>query len=442
MTGFVVVDVETTGLSYPKGDRIVEIGMVLLDTNGAIQGTWETLINPERAMQATEIHGIRGVDVIGAPTFPEVADFIAQELSGRTFVAHNASFDARFIAESLQSCGRLTAGRIPYLDTMRLAKQQLHLGRARLVDCCAAAGITNHQAHSALGDAVATSELLTYLLHTTKAARDYTVRQALLAAQQFSDFHPLNPVTKLPVVTRSDAQLAQEALRTGKWIPQTVGERTMPENAELSHYFALLDKAFLDGYLSRSEETELLQFAQQQQWSPAALRAAHEQYFDLMAKKAWRDGVLTEQEKLMLHQIETYLGIPSAAAVLVDFAAQSATTSSAEPRKAASELGDVSTQSATEPAEDGATFSDGLGISVKIAPGDRVTVTGPKLKSLDYWTGYFASHDVEIGGIAKKTKLLIAGDPDTQSGKARKAREYGIPIVSEAAVFDVVKFQQ
>jgi DNA polymerase-3 subunit epsilon len=35
--------------------------------------------------------------------------------------------------------------------------------------------------------------------------------------------------------------------------------------------------------------------------------------------------------------------------------------------------------------------------------------------------------------MSKTTKLVVAADPDSQSGKAAKARSYGIPVVSEAA---------
>ena len=36
--------------------------------------------------------------------------------------------------------------------------------------------------------------------------------------------------------------------------------------------------------------------------------------------------------------------------------------------------------------------------------------------------------------LTKKVTLLVAADPDSLSGKARKARDYGIPIVGEAAL--------
>ena len=56
--GFSVVDVETTGFSPQRGDRIVEIGLVRLNSELQIEKTFETLINPRRDVGSTSIHGI------------------------------------------------------------------------------------------------------------------------------------------------------------------------------------------------------------------------------------------------------------------------------------------------------------------------------------------------------------------------------------------------
>ncbi len=98
MAGYAVVDLETTGL-FPGGhDRIVEVGVVLVSPDGEVEDTWETLLNPGRDLGRQDIHGIRAADVLGAPTFPDVAATLAELLGGRTFVAHNAAFDSRIVA--------------------------------------------------------------------------------------------------------------------------------------------------------------------------------------------------------------------------------------------------------------------------------------------------------------------------------------------------------
>jgi DNA polymerase-3 subunit epsilon len=37
------------------------------------------------------------------------------------------------------------------------------------------------------------------------------------------------------------------------------------------------------------------------------------------------------------------------------------------------------------------------------------------------------------GGVKQSTKAVVAADPNSQSGKAAKARSRGIPVVTEAA---------
>lgn len=54
-----------------------------------------------------------------------------------------------------------------------------------------------------------------------------------------------------------------------------------------------------------------------------------------------------------------------------------------------------------------------------------------------------ASFLTEMGYVVaeratKKTDLVVAADPDSLSGKAAKARQYGIPVVSESFLYDVL----
>jgi DNA polymerase-3 subunit epsilon len=57
----------------------------------------------------------------------------------------------------------------------------------------------------------------------------------------------------------------------------------------------------------------------------------------------------------------------------------------------------------------------------------------PELEALARQAG-LAVH----GNITKKTRLLIAADPDSLSGKARNAQTYGIPIIGEPAFVGMI----
>jgi len=45
---------------------------------------------------------------------------------------------------------------------------------------------------------------------------------------------------------------------------------------------------------------------------------------------------------------------------------------------------------------------------------------------------------LRVGGLNRQTRLLVAADPDSLSGKAKKARDYGVPIVAETALLGLL----
>ena len=62
-----------------------------------------------------------------------------------------------------------------------------------------------------------------------------------------------------------------------------------------------------------------------------------------------------------------------------------------------------------------------------------VLFTGEMVKGRDAWVSTIAAAGLASGGVTKSTRLLVSADPDSLSGKAAKARSYGIPVVSEEA---------
>jgi DNA polymerase-3 subunit epsilon len=80
------------------------------------------------------------------------------------FVAHNATFDHRFVSRALDSCG-LPPYRGLVLCTRKLARRLIpELGRYNLDHLCAHLGVSNRARHRALGDAEATARALLDLL--------------------------------------------------------------------------------------------------------------------------------------------------------------------------------------------------------------------------------------------------------------------------------------
>lgn len=164
MIGYAVVDTETTGFSPRQGDRVVEVAVVLLDASGRTQDRWETLLDPGRGVGATHVHGITADDVAGAPRFADVAPHLVSLMAGRLIVGHNVAFDLRFLAAEFAGVGLRPPLTDHALCTQALAAQYLPGPKRTLAACCEQAGVTNAHAHSALGDTIATAELLGYYL--------------------------------------------------------------------------------------------------------------------------------------------------------------------------------------------------------------------------------------------------------------------------------------
>ncbi len=94
----VAVDVETTGFSPLRGDRIIEIAAVAFNRDG-ITKEFQSLINAEKRISshAHQVHGITDEMLIGAPVPAEVFARFQSFVQNAALVAHNAAFDVGFL---------------------------------------------------------------------------------------------------------------------------------------------------------------------------------------------------------------------------------------------------------------------------------------------------------------------------------------------------------
>ncbi len=162
---FAVVDVETTGRGTWLGDRMIEIAIVEV-RGGSIVDQYETLLIPGQRISGA-ITGLTGITtdmVMHAPYFDHVADEVAGRLTGRVFVAHNATFDWSFVSSELVAATG-EAPDVPRLCTVRMCRRLVPQLRHRNLDVLARHfGVTIHPRHRAGGDALATARVLIRLL--------------------------------------------------------------------------------------------------------------------------------------------------------------------------------------------------------------------------------------------------------------------------------------
>lgn len=152
----VVVDVETSGLSPQRGDRVIEIGAVAV-SGGLMGEEFYTLIDVDCRIHwaAERVHGIKRSMLSGSPSSEDAWELFLEFVRDSPLVAHNARFDLAFIRHETARIGRclgnqvhcsleMSRKRFPNLASYKLEAVARHLLGGIPKDC---------RLHRALGDA-------------------------------------------------------------------------------------------------------------------------------------------------------------------------------------------------------------------------------------------------------------------------------------------------
>ena len=133
----VVVDTETTGLSYKSGDRVIEVGCVELinhiTTNRSLQ--FYCRVDKEISESAQKITGITNKFLSDKKKFSDHCNQFLQFIDNDPLIIHNADFDVGFINNELSLLGRPNlSNRV--IDTVSLARSVLNTRVANLDYLC------------------------------------------------------------------------------------------------------------------------------------------------------------------------------------------------------------------------------------------------------------------------------------------------------------------
>jgi DNA polymerase III subunit epsilon len=162
---FCVLDIETTG-SDRNTDLITEIGMVRVRA-GEFLGTLQTLVNPGRGIppMITVLTGITESMVMKAPPIEAVLPAMIEFLGDAVVVGHNVGFDMAFINAALGRRGDPEIANL-VIDTLPLARRLIRdeVPDCRLGTLAARFRLDHRPSHRALDDALATTDLLHFLL--------------------------------------------------------------------------------------------------------------------------------------------------------------------------------------------------------------------------------------------------------------------------------------
>lgn len=408
-TGFAVLDVETTGL-FPTRDRVIEIAIVTLNKDLETEDEYTTLINPARDLGPTSIHQITASMVEKAPSFEDVAGDILKRLKNRKIVGHNVQFDVSMLLGELARMN-IDVQEPPRLCTLRLA-YKLGPRKRRLVDCCEHFGIPFDKPHCALEDARATLELLKKYKALAKAKELHELHNlGCYLDGSFDNYPELETSNKIH--TRLDAKDKTKPAYLSRLIQQ------LPEagTADVAAYYAALDRVLEDRKVTLEEMEELKHLAQAADLSNSAVLEAHRDYLRGLVRIALADGLISVSERNDLECVTDLLGFE------VDHL---------------DELIDAVKSQPIEVLKSKPQGDDFIG--------KQVCFTGELTSKLN---GELISRETALkiveqkGMIAKNTvtkatDILVVADPDSLSGKAKKARQYGIRIMTDRAFFSYI----
>ncbi len=373
MSRLAVIDTETTGLGAQ--DRVVEIAVVVLDaTTLETVDEYDTLINPRRDVGPEHIHGISASMVEAAPTFEEIAGDLAARLDDHILVAHNLPFDVRMVqGEFSRLDAAFSEGR--GICTLRLSG-------SRLSTATRDHGIRLDDHHRALADARAAAELLRIL----RADAPADVEAASIVGDLDSSFRTL----------RRDAFSIDGAAVLARVVADAQARAGSFDRA----YLETLDWMLDDFDLDQDERGALLLLAHHAGAQAAEVADLHDRYFEAFVEASRRDGVVSDLEHATLLRL----------ASLLDLAPTRV--------PAPTELPTI----------------DGLERGRRVCfTGTAVGPDGRPRSRADLET---IARDLGLEPVAGVTKrgcdLVVAADTSSSSGKARRARDYGIPVIDVA----------
>jgi len=216
----IILDTETTGLSWERGNRVVEIGCVEYIERRPSGRTFHVYLKPDCDFEqgAQEVTGLTLEFLADKPEFAQVAEEFLAFIDDAELIIHNAAFDLGFLDNELrrlgEQFGRIT-DRCRVEDTLLLARQRFPGQRNSLDALCKRLGVDNshRQLHGALLDAQILGDV--YLALTSGQEEIGFAVEATAAAVDTSRFR-VDPNVARPRVQIAAEELAAHEARLEK----------------------------------------------------------------------------------------------------------------------------------------------------------------------------------------------------------------------------------
>ena len=134
----IFLDIETTGLYYQQGHRVIEIAAMEMIDRKLTGNNFHTYINPQRVIEkeAINIHKIQNDFLLDKPLFEDIANKFLGFISKSELIIHNASFDLGFLDNELKMIshqyGRISDNNA-IIDSLKVAREK-HPGKKNSLD--------------------------------------------------------------------------------------------------------------------------------------------------------------------------------------------------------------------------------------------------------------------------------------------------------------------
>lgn len=190
------------------------------------------------------------------------------------------------------------------------------------------------------------------------------------------------------------------------------------DDEAILEYTSLLDRVLEDRHIDEEEGQSLVDLAERWNVPPSQVERANWDYLARLGAAALADGIVTDAEREDLSHVASLLGFePWATSEILETASQKSRPVE-EPARASLEHGALS-------------HEEIAGRSVCFTGECQCRLGGEVITRQVAEELAAAQGMIPKRSVTKKLDLLVVADPLTQSGKARKARQYGLRIIQE-----------
>lgn len=165
--GYAILDTETTGLA--RDARVIELAVVFLSPTLVVQDSFSTLLRGDGSVGnqwAQRAHKIKEADLVGAPSFRNVAAPLLRTISERVPIVHNEKFDLARINHELSLLRRRP---VPRFGCTLALGREIGYGPLKLKDAIRLFDLKAVNSHQAEDDALAAAQLFKFYAHNYRS---------------------------------------------------------------------------------------------------------------------------------------------------------------------------------------------------------------------------------------------------------------------------------